>query len=116
MIQHDAKEGKGNAAIKAETKDAKRVAEATRFDSTFVGGEKKESVNAAADVVDLTTTTTTTTTTTREEEEKKTKAGRALAQPPKVHSFFQKKIPSAKNSDGKRNAKNVVPGATLKTP
>ena len=81
MIQHDAKEGKGNAAIKAETKDAKRVAEATRFDSTFVGGEKKESVNAAADVVDLTTTTTT----TREEEEKKTKAGRALAQPPKVH-------------------------------
>ena len=101
----------GNAI--AETKDAKRVAEATRFDSTFVGGEKKESVNAAADVVDLTTTTTTT---TREEEEKKTKAGRALAQPPKVHSFFQKKIPSAKNSDGKRNAKNVVPGATLKTP
>ena len=97
----------GNAI--AETKDAKRVAEATRF----VGGEKKdvqkkESVNAA-DVVDLTTTT-------REEEEKKTKAGRALAQPPKVHSFFQKRIPSAENSDGKRNAKNVVPGASLKTP
>ena len=97
----------GNAI--AETKDAKRVAEATRF----VGGEKKdvqkkESVNAA-DVVDLTTTT-------REEEEKKTKAGGALAQPPKVHSFFQKRIPSAENSDGKRNAKNVVPGASLKTP
>ena len=51
----------GNAI--AETKDAKRVAEATRF----VGGEKKdvqkkESVNAA-DVVDLTTTT-------REEQER----------------------------------------------
>ena len=97
----------GNAI--AETKDAKRVAEATRF----VGGEKKdvqkkESVNAA-DVVDLTTTT-------REEEEKKTKAGRSLAQPPKVHSFFQKRIPSAENSDGKRNAKNVVSGASLKTP